>query len=81
MRELPDQVAVTSRLCISFVITSVITLGSFPNVIPQSQTVTIGTLASAFTMVFPTLLFSIGAGKSAYEIPVKAHVLILFIIS
>ena len=65
MRELPDQIAVTSRLCISFLITSIITLGNFPNVIPQSQTVTIGTLASAFTMVFPTLLFSIGAGKSA----------------
>ena len=57
-----DQAEVTIRLCISFILISILTLGSLPNVIPQSQIVTIGSAASALTMVLPTLMFSIGAG-------------------
>ncbi|EJK49364.1 hypothetical protein THAOC_31768 [Thalassiosira oceanica] len=58
---IPDRVEVTLRIAFSLAVTSVITLGSYPNAIPPSQTVIIGAVASAFTMVFPTLLFSIGA--------------------
>ena len=58
---LPDHVEVTLRIAFSLVVTSVISLGSFPNAIPPSQTVIIGAIASAFTMIFPTLLFSVGA--------------------
>ena len=55
-----DDIEVTLRICLSLILINILTLGSFPNVIPPSQTVTISTVASAFTMVLPTLLFSIG---------------------
>ena len=58
-----DHLEVTIRICCSLIVTYTLTLStSFQNIIPQSQVVTIGTLTSAFTMIFPTLLFSIGAG-------------------
>ena len=56
-----DRVEVTIRICISLILTYILTLGSFPNVIPQSQLVLIGSIVSAFTMILPTLMFSIGA--------------------
>mmetsp|Transcript_17431 Transcript_17431/g.37647 ORF Transcript_17431/g.37647 Transcript_17431/m.37647 type:complete len:869 (-) Transcript_17431:198-2804(-) len=61
---IPDHVEVTIRLCLSFILTYIITLGSFPLVIPQSQVVIIASVASAFTMILPTLLFSIGSAIS-----------------
>ena len=60
-KRIPDRVEVTLRIAFSLAVTSVMSLGSFPNVIPPSQTVIMGAIASLFTMIFPTLLFSIGA--------------------
>ena len=56
-----DRIEVTIRICLSLILTNVLTLGSFPNVIPPSQVVLISSISSAFTLVMPTLLFSIGA--------------------
>ena len=57
----PDRVEVTLRICISLIVTSILTLGDFPTVVPESQRVVISSVTAAFTMVLPTLLFSVGA--------------------
>ncbi|EJK74159.1 hypothetical protein THAOC_04177 [Thalassiosira oceanica] len=56
-----NRMEVTLRIAFSLAVTSVMSLGSFPNAIPPSQTVVIGAAASTFTMISPTLIFSIGA--------------------
>lgn len=60
MISIPDHQEVTIRICLSLILTYTLTLGSFPNIIPPSQSVLIASIG-AFTIVFPTLLFSIGA--------------------
>ena len=58
---IPDRIEVTIRICLSLILVYTLTLGSFPNVIPPSTLVIVASVTSAFTMVLPTLLFSIGA--------------------
>ncbi|KAL7553245.1 hypothetical protein ACHAWF_016504, partial [Thalassiosira exigua] len=56
-----DHVEVTLRIGLSLVLTYVLTLGSFPHAVPPSQTPLIAAVASMFAMVWPTLMFSVGA--------------------
>ena len=58
---IPDHVEVTLRIAASLVLANVLTLASFPAAVPPSQTVVISSISAAFTMVLPTLLFSIGS--------------------
>ena len=74
---IPDHVEVTLRISLSLILTYVLSLGSFPNTIPPSQTVVIASVASAFTMVLPTLLFSVGGAAMS----MVTAVLIALIIS
>eukprot|EP00985_Skeletonema_marinoi_P035534 scaffold46845_cov146-Skeletonema_marinoi.AAC.3 len=60
MISIPDHLEVTIRICLSLILTYVLTLGSYPGVIPPSQSVLIASIG-AFTIVLPTLMFSIGA--------------------
>ena len=56
----PEHIEVTARICISLILTYILTLGYYPQAVPVTQNTTIASIASAFTMVLPTLMFSIG---------------------
>lgn len=57
----PIQVEVSLRVTVSALLGYILGLGEFPNAVPQSQRALIAMLGVNLSLIFPTLLFSVGA--------------------
>lgn len=59
--QIPTHIEVCARVTASALLGYILSLGDFSNVIPQSQRAMISMLPCTLSLLFPTLLFSIGA--------------------